>query len=63
MKKTNGKSSASASEKRKFWKLKFKKNTQVSPSNEGAYRVVKGSPVPTTNSKEKIQEAVVAAIY
>ena len=62
MKKVNGKSSASANQKRKFWKLKFKKKT-VSPSDEDTYRIVKGSPVPTTNSKEKIQEAVVAAIY
>ena len=61
MKKANGKSSAN--QKRKFWKLKFKKTTQVSSTNEGSYRVVKGSPVPTTNSKEKIHEAVVAAIY
>ncbi len=63
MKKANGKTLASGNRKRKFWKLKFKKNTQGSSSDESTYRKVKASPVPTTNSKEKIREAVKAAIY
>ncbi|SFQ30926.1 hypothetical protein [Parafilimonas terrae] len=64
MKKANGKSSQNAANRRrKFWKLRFGKKMHFSSSEAGEYRVVKGSRVPTTNSKEKIREAVKAAIY
>ena len=64
MKKANGKSSQiAANRRRKFGKLKFWKKTHFSSSDASEYRVVKNSRVPTTNSKEKIREAVKAAIY
>jgi len=63
MKRANFISSISANKKRKLRKPKQKNSTQTPASGENAYRIVKGSPVPTTNSKEKIRQAVEAAIY
>jgi hypothetical protein len=63
MKRANFISSVSANKKRKAGKPKQKNSTPTPASGESVYRIVKGSPVPTTNSKEKIREAVVAAIY
>lgn len=59
MKKANNKTPI---QKSKAQKLRNNKTTQGTLSKEEAYRVIKSSSVPTTNSKFKIRAAVKAAI-